>query len=90
MSGDAPVEIRFTAKEDSLYAICLGWPETEILVRTLGKRVLPDRTIARVRMLGSNEPILWQQGADGLKLSLPDKKPCRHAFVYRIDFNHES
>lgn len=38
--GDAPLDIRFTAKGNSLYAICLSWPEAEVLVRTLGKQEL--------------------------------------------------
>jgi alpha-L-fucosidase len=85
--GDAPVDIRFTAKGNSLYAICLSWPEAEVLVRTLGKQELAGKTINSIRMLGSNEKIDWQQTAEGLKLSVPREKPGKFAFVYRIDFN---
>ncbi|MCF7676206.1 MAG: alpha-L-fucosidase [Akkermansiaceae bacterium] len=85
----APVEIRFTSKADSLYAICLSWPEPEVLVRALGKQGLSDKTIAGVRMLGSSEEVKWQQTDAGLTLSVPREQPCRHAFVYRIDFNHK-
>jgi alpha-L-fucosidase len=80
------VEIRFTAKGNSLYAICLGWPEQETLVRTLDKKAAAPKAIAAVRMLGSKEAITWRQTDEGLALSLPRQKPCRHAFVYRIDF----
>lgn len=88
--GDAPVNIRFTAKGNSLYAICMSWPGTDALVRALGGQDLPGKTISGVRMLGSNEEIQWRQTADGLELSVPRAKPCRHAFVYRIDFNPEA
>jgi alpha-L-fucosidase len=81
-----PLDIRFTAKGRSVYAICLTWPDKDILVRTLGKKRVPDKTIAAVSMLGSKEAIKWRQADDGLTLSVPREKPCRHAFVYRIDF----
>lgn len=84
---DEPSDIRFTAKGNSLYAICMSWPEAEVMVRALGKRKLADKTISNVRMLGSNEKIEWQQTDEGLKLGAPRKQPCKHAFVYRIDFN---
>ena len=87
--GDAPVDIRFTAKGDSLYAICLSWPEKEVLVRSLGRQGLAGRTIASVRMLGSSDEVKWRQADDGLHLSVPHAQPCRHAFVYHIDFNQK-
>lgn len=83
---DELTDIRFTAKGNSLYAICLTWPEAEVLLRTLGKQELADKTISNVRMLGSNEKIDWQQTGEGLKLSVPREKPGKFAFVYRIDF----
>lgn len=85
--ADAPVDIRFTAKANSLYAICLTWPQAELLVRTLGKQELAGKTIKHIRMLGSNEKINWQQTNEGLKLSVPQQQPGKHAFVYQIDFN---
>jgi alpha-L-fucosidase len=84
---DEAADIRFTAKGDSLYAICMSWPEAEVLVKTLGKKGLADKTITGIRMLGSNEKIDWQQTDEGLKLSVPREKPGKFAFVYRIDFN---
>ena len=57
------------------------------VVRALGNTGSgPARTIAAVRMLGSKEAITWRQTDDGLTLSVPREKPCRYAFVYRIDF----
>ena len=80
-----PVDIRFTAKGNSLYAICLAWPEKEVLIRVLSHEGLSGKTIAAVRMLGSKEVIQWRQTKEGLNLSVPGEKPCRYAFVYRID-----
>ena len=81
------VDIRFTAKGNSIYAICLAWPEKGVLAKALGNKGMARQTLAAVRMLGSTEAISWQQTDDGLALSTPREKPCRHAFVYRIDLH---
>jgi len=80
-----PIDIRFTAKENSVFAICLAWPAKDVLVRALGKKGVPDKAISAVRMLGSKDEVKWGQTDDGLTLSVPREKPCRYAFVYRID-----
>jgi alpha-L-fucosidase len=85
----APIEIRFTAKGNSLYAICMAWPAKEVTIRTLAPPGLAGRKIAGVRMLGSTDEVRWQQTTDGLVLSVPQTKPGQFAFVYRIDFNPE-
>jgi alpha-L-fucosidase len=85
----SPVDIRFTAKGNSIYAICLARPDKDVLVRALGKRRLSDKTIAAVSMLGSKDEVKWRQTDDELTLSVPREKPCRYAFVYRIDFKKE-
>jgi alpha-L-fucosidase len=84
-AGQSPVDIRFTTKGKSVFAICLAWPDKDLLIGTLGKGRLPEGKIADVRMLGSKEKIQWHQTAAGLSLSVPREKPCRYAFVYRID-----
>ncbi|MCX5653664.1 MAG: alpha-L-fucosidase [Planctomycetota bacterium] len=88
-STGSPVDIRFTAKGNSIYAICLAWPEKDVVVRALGNKGVPDKTIAAVSMLGSKDEVKWRQTDDGLTLSVPREKPCRYAFVYRIDFKKE-
>ena len=82
----ATVSVRFTAKANSIYAICLAWPEKELLVKTLGKQGMQGKTVVAVRMLGSSEAVRWHQTEDSLTLSVPREKPCRYAFVYRVDF----
>jgi alpha-L-fucosidase len=82
--GTGAVEIRFTAKRNSVFAACLGWPEKGVLVKALGKKAMPDRAITGVSMLGAREEIQWRQTEAGLQLSVPLEQPCRHAFVYRI------
>ena len=85
VKGASPAEIRFTAKGNALYAICLGWPDKDVVVRALGKSALPGGTIKAVSMLGSKDEVKWQQADGGLTLTVPRRPPCQHAFVYRIE-----
>ncbi len=77
-------DIRFTCKDDFLYATCLGWPENSVTITTLkGWRCYPNEVKA-VSMLGSDEPLRWQTTDDGLLVYPPARKPCEHAFVLKI------
>lgn len=88
-SGD----IRFTCKDDVLYAIVLAWPGDRAFIKSL----VPSSTepwaglypteIDSIRMLGSDEPIKWEFTREALVLSAPKEKPCSEAFVYRIQLN---
>jgi alpha-L-fucosidase len=82
----ATVNVRFTAKGNSVYAICLAWPKRELSVKALGKRGTDGKTVTAVRLLGASEAVRWHQTEDSLILSVPREKPCRYAFVYRVDF----
>jgi len=75
-------DIRFTAKEDVLYAICLGWPTDELTIQSL--RNLYPAEIKSVHLLGSDAPLDWSFGAGGLKIQPPAHKPCEHAYVFKI------
>ena len=80
-----PRDIRFTTKGDVLYATLLAWPGEKAVITSLGDR--PGVTVAAnatVRMLGAGQPLKWSQNKSGLTLSMPDAKPCEHAFVLKI------
>ena len=79
-------DIRFTAKEDALYAICLGWPSNGLTIQSL--RNLYPSEIKSVHLLGSEAPVEWSFGADGLKIKPTTHKPCEHAYVYKIMRTH--
>ena len=75
-------DIRFTTKGEVLYAIALGWPEDRRLaVRSLAAAA---GKITGVTLLGHSGDLPWSQTADGLIVTLPDKKPCEHAFALKI------
>ncbi len=84
-NNETAVDIRFTAKGKSIYAICLAWPDKQVLVRALSRKGVLAKNIASVRMLGSTDQVKWHQANDGLSLSVPRSRPCRYAFVYRVD-----
>jgi alpha-L-fucosidase len=85
----AKIDVRFTAKGNSVYVICMAWPEEDLLIKALGKPGVSGKTVVAVRMLGGSEAVKWRQSDNGLALSVPHEKPCRHAFVYRVDFKAE-
>ncbi|MEE9280758.1 MAG: alpha-L-fucosidase [Myxococcota bacterium] len=77
-----PQDIRFTVKDDVLYATCLGWPGERITVKA-GKRLYPSE-IRSVRLLGVEKELDWSIGTEGLAVHLPEEKPCEHACVLEI------
>lgn len=75
-------DIRFTTKENILYATCLDWPGEEITISSL--RLLHASEIKSITMLGHRGELEWSLGNDGLTIRTPDSKPCEHAFVFKI------
>jgi alpha-L-fucosidase len=75
-------DIRFTVKDDQLYAICLGWPDEPLTIETL--KGLYAEEIASVHMLGVDRELEWGQTREGLHVKPPAHKPCEHAYVLRI------
>ena len=75
-------DILFTAKDNIVYAICLGWPEESVLIKSFVG--VSKSTIKSVTMLGADEDLEWSVSNAGLKIRAPGKKPCEHAFVFKI------
>ncbi len=81
-------DVRFTTKPGALYATCLGWPGNQAKVVSLGRKsphALPEGQIARISMLGSQEPLRWSVQDDALYIATPQKKPCDHAYCFKIE-----
>ena len=85
-SGFTSQDIRFTQNGKTLYAICLGWPDSDLRIKSLGSEssVKADQ-IAKVSVLGSDDSISWSQSTDGLTVSVPSTQPCDYAFTYKIE-----
>lgn len=77
-------DIRFTAKDDVIYAICLGWPSEPVTIGTM--KTLYAEEIAGVSMLGVEQPLTWSfNRQEGLRVIPPAQKPCEDAFVLKIE-----
>ena len=65
-----PEDVRFTTKDNRLYAIFLGWPGARATVHALA-----SERIRSVRLLGSPGHLSWTQDADGLHVAMPETRP---------------
>jgi alpha-L-fucosidase len=80
-------DIRFTRNKrgDMVYAIVLGWPEGDIVVKNLGTAAAtqPGR-IQNVAMLGCEQKLTWTQSAESLTVKKPATKPCDFACALKV------
>jgi alpha-L-fucosidase len=79
-------DIRFTAKDSTLYAIALAWPDSgSVTIKSLaaGSR-LAFRRIRKVELLGSRARLQWTPDTAGLIVKLPGQRPCDYAFALKI------
>ena len=80
-------DMRFTTKDNDLYAIILNWSDNGTLIKSLNKESIADAKIVGINLLGSDEKIDWKQTDEGLKISFPQNKPCEYAYSFKISFN---
>ena len=66
-------DFRFTTRgQRTLYAICLGAPGEEVVIRSLSASLrLAGRAIESVTIVGDEAPLQWRQDADGLHIGIP-------------------
>ena len=87
-----PEDIRFTTKGDALYAIVLDWPGDEVVIKTFRQEAeweddryyLYEDEIVSITMLGDGKELKWKLTDEGMFIKTPRKKPCEHAFVFKI------
>lgn len=77
-------DIRFTRKDDKIYAFVLSTPTKDIAIKTLKKGGLLEEEITSVSLLGSDEPIKWTRDATSLKIGLPKSLPNQPIAGFRI------
>jgi alpha-L-fucosidase len=82
-NGQAVKQVFFTKKPDALYAIAIGWPGKQLVLR--------DATVpasAPVTMLGVPGALKTSLNGTTLTITTPDlgpeAAPCRHAFTFKI------
>ena len=75
--------IRYTSKDDAVYAICLSWPGDELILESPepGKNT-------KVTILGLDKQLTWRYDKDKLHIEVPqlsiDQMPCEHAYVFKL------
>ncbi len=75
-------DIRFTRQGDTLYAICLGWPAGEAVIKSLRSAA---GQVTGVSLLGAEGLLAFRQDADGLHIATPDARPCDYAYTFKIE-----
>jgi len=75
--------VRYTCKQDAVYAICLDWPGGELVLD-----VPKPAEGAAVTMLGVDALLQWNYSDGKLRVSVPSlsvkEMPCRHAYVFKM------
>jgi alpha-L-fucosidase len=80
-------DIRFTSKDGSLYAFCLGLPTGDIIVKSLARNsVLAGKPVSSVTLLGSTVKLKWSQTDEGLVIKKPSKLPSWQVLGFKIEF----
>jgi alpha-L-fucosidase len=81
-------DIRFTTRgRNTLYAIALGHPRGEMLIRSLGSALKIDpRPIAEVRLVGAEQPLKWSREPQGLRVQLPAALPGAYGAAVKIAY----
>jgi len=84
-------DIRFTVKDNVLYAICLDWPGDSVTIHSLRRLeeelsiYWSEKDIKSIRMLGFDKELKWYFNEKGLVIKTPETKPCENAFVFKIE-----
>jgi alpha-L-fucosidase len=76
-------KVRFTTKSKMLYAILLDWPGKEVVVPALAKGKVTSK-IEEINLLGHAGALEFSQDENGLHVTMPEVKPCDHAFSLEI------
>ena len=83
-------DIRYTTKAGAVYAFLMAWPtDGQVILRQLATGA---GHITQVTLLGSAQPantpqapqLQWAQTPEGLRVTLPSKKPGDYAYTLRI------
>ncbi|WP_073080503.1 alpha-L-fucosidase [Chitinophaga jiangningensis] len=75
-------DIRFTTKNNSVYAIALGWPENNTLTISSLKAT---KTPSRVTLLATGERLSFTRDEEGLHVVMPQNRPeLSYAFALKI------
>ena len=79
-------DIRFTTKDNNLYAFCMGQPTADIRINALGKdSKISTQKVASIKILGSKEKLSWKQQNDALVITKPKNIPDWQVITFKIE-----
>lgn len=86
--ADQEKGIRYTRSKDwkHAWAIAKTWPGETLTLQTLRAK-----KGSKIRMLGTNEDLVWSQDKKGLKIKIPTQyqepknRPCEFAWVFELE-----
>ncbi len=89
-------DIRFTVKDNNLYAITLDWPGDELTIRSVTTNHFPNEDfvgiypseIKSIGMLGGEKELKWKITGQGLEIEMPKSKPCDYAYALKIELKN--
>ncbi len=86
--GEA-TDIRFTVKDNRLFAFLLDWPDNgEALIRSLGTGTeVASGGISGVKLMGYDGELSWIRDETGLRITLPQEKISDYAAGFEIFVN---
>ena len=78
-------DVRYTIKDNILYAIALGQVSQPLLLKSLGtSAALLDDSVGGIQLMGSDEKVRWSQSMQGLTIYPPDNPTGDIATVFAI------
>jgi alpha-L-fucosidase len=81
--GKGELNIRYTVKGETLYAILVGkWPSS-VTLKSLASGQASEGTITGVSLLGGGA-LNFRQTSDGLKIDFTGSAPCKYAYAVKI------
>ncbi len=79
-------DIRFTCKDNALYAIVCGWGDGEFEIHSLSGEQIEGLNIKSVVSLATNQSVEWSLQKEALHIKLPESLPRdSYAYVFKIE-----
>jgi alpha-L-fucosidase len=78
-------DVRFTAKNSTLYALVMGWPDYKLTIKSLAQNTaFRVGKIENVELLGSDRKFRFAQDNDGLTIYTEGEAPTKYGSAFRI------
>jgi len=78
-------DVRFTQKENTLFAFILAKPTEDIRILTLMEGGLLNKKIKQITLLGSKECIKWSRDSEALTINLPKELEGKNILSFKIE-----